>query len=186
MSSFSGFHLNIKMRRELKPTHMTVVPVTSQAPHLPSFSRSSFFTWLSWGSHRVLLKPPWIYCVLVFMLGSSWSCQESQALGAGAGRTPQECGTGGKTSILGIHAGWKLSYLLVHIYLCAPGCHVCIFVSLWAIYVIQVSCNVCVSMSVCVQQWARVVKRQRSSLKGSLCWFLSWPFEWRAKEEFSP
>lgn len=71
MSSFSGFHLNIKMGRELKPTHMTVVPVTSQVPHLPSFSRSSFFTWLSWGSHRVLLRPPWIYCVLVFMLGSS-------------------------------------------------------------------------------------------------------------------
>lgn len=70
-----------------------------------------------------------------FLSSSSWAAPEVDkevrhwVLGAGASRTSQECGTSGKTSILGIHEGWKLSRVLVHIYLCGPGCHVCIYIS---------------------------------------------------------
>lgn len=97
----------------------------------------------------------------IFMLGISWSWQESQTRGAG-GRSQQ--------SFSGMWDRWKdkhpwktrrledlmcasarisLWCRLLHIYLCAPGCHVCLYV--WAIYVIHVSCRVCVNMFVYVQ-----------------------------------
>lgn len=78
-------------------------------------------------------------------------------LGSGASRTSQECGTGGKRSILGIHEGWKLSRVLVLIYLS-------IYISMWSrlLCVYSYLCGplyhlwsklvaVCVSMFVCVQ-----------------------------------
>lgn len=43
--------------------------------------------------------------------------------GAGAGKSPQGCGTGGKTSILGIHGGWKLLYIFVCADLYRPSFH---------------------------------------------------------------
>lgn len=114
-------------------------------PHL-------FFTWLPWGSHRVLLKPPWIYSFLVFMLGSSWSWQESQTLGAGC-RSQQK--------FLGMWDRWKDKHpwntRRLEVYMCwciqiyVVWVVMCVCMSVWAIYTIQVSCNVCVSMFVCVQ-----------------------------------
>lgn len=70
-------------------------------------------------------------------LSSCWAAPEVDkkvghwVLGAGASRNFRECGTGGKTSILGIHEGWKLicagaytsmwsGLLCVCAYLCGP------------------------------------------------------------------
>ena len=142
------------MGREVKPTDMTVVPVTSQEPPLPPPS-SVFFP---------LEYPGAVTRHSSSLPGSTAflpSCQAAPAVGTkdghcvlgtrgtGASRTSQGCGTGGKTSTLGIHGGWKLLYTLVCIYLCSLSSRVYIYVD----HLHGPSCcNVFVSMlSICVQ-----------------------------------
>lgn len=111
-----------------------------------------FFTWLPWGTHRILLKPLWTYCFLVFLLGSSWSWQESQILGAG-GRSQQ--------NFSGMWDRWKNKHpwntRRLEAFLCADP-----YVSVWPRFscVYLYLCGpskwpklvaACVSMFVCVQ-----------------------------------
>ena len=127
------------MGREVEPTDVTVVPVTSLGPPL---SPHSIFLPLKYPGavtgHPSSLPGSTAFlpsCRAAPAAGKKDKYYVLGAGGEGAGRTSQGCGTGGKTSILGIHGGWKLLYMLVCICLCGPSC-----------------CSVCVSMlSICVQ-----------------------------------
>lgn len=150
--NYSCFHLNIKNRKGTEAYSYDNCSSGLRNHLLPPSPPHLFFTWLPWGSDRVLLKPPWIYSFLVFMLGSSWSWQESRTLGAG-GRSQQK--------FSGMWDRWKdkhpwntrrlEAYMCWCIHIYVVWVVVCVCISLWAIYTIQVSCNVCVSMAVCVQ-----------------------------------
>lgn len=134
---------------------MTVVPVTSQEP--PLVPPSIFF--------------PLKYLKAVARYSSSLPrstaflplCRVAPAVGknnkhhvlwageAGSSRRSQRCGTGGRTSILGIHGGWELLYTLVCIHMYVVQVVMCKY-----IYVDHLCgpscCNVCVSvLSICVQ-----------------------------------
>lgn len=87
INSYSCLHLNIK---KWEGHWRLLIWQLSQWPlrnHLfPSSLPHIFFSWLPWGTHRVLLMPPWTYCFLIFLLGSSRSWQESQTLRTGGRR----------------------------------------------------------------------------------------------------
>lgn len=151
ISSYSCFHLNIKNGKGTE-----------------DHSYDSCFSDLSGTTHFLLLS------LIFFSLGnpgaltgyssclsgptafwsSCWAAPEVNkkvrhcVLGAGDSRTSQECGTGGKTDILGIHEGWKLPCVVVHMYLCGPGCCVCIYISVGLLS--DPSWLQCVCQDVCV------------------------------------
>lgn len=115
------------MGRELKPTHMTVVPVTSREPPLPSFSPSSFFHLATLGQSQgtpqasLDLLPSCLHAgqLLKLTRKSATVCwgQEPAELFGNVGPVERQA---------------SLEYTKVGsfcVYMCDPRCHVCISIS---------------------------------------------------------
>lgn len=139
------------MGRELKPTHMTVVPVTSQEPPLPSFSPPSFFRLATLGQSQCTpqasldLLLSCLHAGHLLKLTRKWDTgcwgQEPAELLRNVGSVERQAPLE-HTKVGSFHVCWCT-------YICVPQVVMCAFISLWATCVIHISCSVCQHVCVC-------------------------------------